>query len=116
VARLRRKRGYRNAATLGLVLLGPVLAANRTAATGAARDRLDTVCSLLAEALGATSEEAPAALQAWAWAQGLPGLSALGVDEEQHLSIATAALQASSMKGNPVLLSAEALREVLERA
>ena len=27
VARLRRKRGYRNAATLGLVLLGPVLAA-----------------------------------------------------------------------------------------
>ena len=97
-------------------LLGPVLAANRTAATGAARDRLDTVCSLLAEALGATAEEAPAALQAWAWAQGLPGLSALGVDEEQHLSIATAALQASSMKGNPVLLSAEALREVLERA
>lgn len=97
-------------------LLGPVLAANRSAATGEARDRLDTVCSLLADALGATTEEAPVALQAWSWAQGLPGLAVLGVGEEQHLAIATAALQASSMKGNPVVLSAAALREVLERA
>ena len=111
--------GGRTGAAHGAIcgaLLGPVLAANRTAATGEARDRLDTVCSLLAEALGSTAEEAPAALQAWAWAQGLPGLAALGVGEEQHLPIATAALQASSMKGNPVLLSAEALREVLEHA
>ena len=111
--------GGRTGAAHGAIcgaLLGPVLAANRTAATGEARDRLDTVCSLLAEALGSTAAEAPAALQAWAWAQGLPGLAALGVGEEQHLPIATAALQASSMKGNPVLLSAEALREVLERA
>lgn len=97
-------------------LLGPVLAANRMAASGAARDRLDTVCTLLAEVLGSTAEEAPVALQAWARAQGLPGLAALGVGEQQHAGIATAALQASSMQGNPVVLSAQILREVLERA
>jgi alcohol dehydrogenase class IV len=97
-------------------LLGPVLAANRMAASGAARDRLDTVCTLLAEVLGSTADEAPVALQAWARAQGLPGLAALGVGEQQHAGIATAALQASSMKGNPVVLSAQILREVMERA
>ena len=97
-------------------LLGPVLAANRAAAEGEARARLDTVCVVLAEVLGSTVDKAPVALQSWAWAQGLPGLVAQGVREEQHAEIATASLQASSMKGNPVGLSAEILREVLERA
>jgi len=97
-------------------LLGPVLAANRMAAEGEARARLDTVCTILAEVLGSTVDKAPVALQSWAWAQGLPGLVALGVGEGQHEEIAAASLQASSMKGNPVALSAEVLREVLERA
>jgi alcohol dehydrogenase class IV len=97
-------------------LLGPVLQANRAAATGAARARLDEVCAVLAEALGASATEAPAALQAWAWAEGLPGLSVLGVREEQHAEIILAAREASSMKGNPVVLSDQSLREVLERA
>lgn len=97
-------------------LLGPVLAANRAVTTGPARARLDEVCTLLAEALGSTAAEAPAALQAWAWAEGLPGLAALGVREEQHEGIVAAALGASSMKGNPVVLSERSLREVLERA
>jgi hypothetical protein len=38
------------------------------------------------------------------------------VQNEQHTDIVTAALGASSMKGNPVALSEQALREVLERA
>ena len=96
-------------------LLGPVLAANRRATAGPARARLDEVCAVLAEALGSTAAEAPAALQAWTWAEGLPGLAALGVREEQHQAIVAAALGASSMKGNPVVLSERSLREVLER-
>jgi alcohol dehydrogenase class IV len=97
-------------------LLGPVLAANREAAEGVARHRLGAVCADLASALGATEAEAPAALQAWAWAEGLPGLIALGLREEDHRGIVTAARQASSMKGNPVVLSDAALREILERS
>ncbi len=97
-------------------LLGPVLAANRRAAEGEARSRLDQVCSMLAEVLSSTADEAPMALQAWAWAEGLPGLAALGVAEEQHAGIAAASLQASSMKGNPVQLDLIALQSVLASA
>jgi alcohol dehydrogenase class IV len=77
---------------------------------------LDAVCLTLAEALGSTADEAPAALQAWAWTEDLPRLAALGVAEDQHAAIAAASLEASSMKGNPVALSVTALREILERA
>jgi alcohol dehydrogenase class IV len=97
-------------------LLGPVLQANRDATTGAARERLDEVCAALGKALGSSAVEAPAALQAWAWAEGLPGLVALGVTEDQHAEIVAAARGASSMKGNPVVLSDAALHEVLARA
>lgn len=97
-------------------LLGPVLAANREATTGAARMRLEEVCQVLAGALGSTATEAPAALQGWARAEGLPGLAALGVTEAQHADIVAAAKTASSMKGNPVPLTDQALRAVLERS
>lgn len=97
-------------------LLGPVLQANRAATTGKARARLDEVCEILAATLGSSAEEAPAALQAWAWAEGLPGLAALGVTEDRHREIVEAAKVASSMKGNPVILADGTLREVLERA
>ena len=97
-------------------LLGPVLSANRETATGPARARLDEVCATLASALGSTAAEAPAALQAWAWAEGLPGLVALGVTEDRHAEIVEAAKGASSMKGNPVTLPDAMLRTILERA
>ena len=97
-------------------LLGPVLQANRAAAAGGGRARLDEVCVSLAEVLGSSAAEAPSALQAWAWAEGLPGLAALGVSEDQHKAIAMAALSSSSMKGNPVGLSDASQREILERA
>ncbi|MFM7334198.1 MAG: iron-containing alcohol dehydrogenase [Tabrizicola sp.] len=97
-------------------LLGPVLQANREATTGAARERLDEVCAALGTALGSSAVEAPSALQAWAWAEGLPGLAALGVSEDQHAEIVAAARVASSMKGNPVVLSEAALHEILARA
>jgi alcohol dehydrogenase class IV len=97
-------------------LLGPVLAANRTAAQGRARARLDEVCTGLAEAFGCTPTEAPQALQDWARAEGLPGLIAMGVTPAMHAEIVRASLSASSIKGNPVVLSEDALTGVLERA
>jgi alcohol dehydrogenase class IV len=95
-------------------LLGPVLAANRDATSGAARARVDEVCTSLAGALGARSEEAPKALQDWARSAGLPGLADLGVRPSMHAGIVAGSLQASSMKGNPVVLSEAALRRVLD--
>lgn len=97
-------------------LLGPVLQANRRAATSDARGRLDRVCAELAEQLGCRAEDAPKKLQAWARASGLPDLAALGVKAEDHARIAQAALESSSMKGNPVALSEAILREVLEKS
>ncbi len=97
-------------------LLGPVLEANRKAATSGARSRLDRVCFELADQLGGRAEDAPQDLQAWARASGLPDLAALGVKAEDHARIAQAALEASSMKGNPVGLSDAILRDVLEKS
>ena len=53
VARLRRKRGYRNAATLGLVLLGPVLAALTFIVMGPLADDEETITNMLATRLRA---------------------------------------------------------------
>jgi hypothetical protein len=97
-------------------LLGPVLAMNRGLATGPARDRLDSVCRILADALGSTEAAAPLALQTWARAAGLPTLAALGVSPAQHDSIAGGAMTASSTKGNPVALDQGALVRVLAQA
>jgi alcohol dehydrogenase class IV len=97
-------------------LLGPVLTANLVAADGVAKTRLEAVCAILAEVFGTEAAQAPAALQAWARAEGLPSLQAQGVTEAMHATIAEAALAASSMKGNPVVLSISDLRRVLAQA
>jgi hypothetical protein len=97
-------------------LLGPVLTANRKAATGVARARLDEVCAVLGTALGLPADAAPMALQDWARREGLAGLAELGVTQDQHAEIVAAAQGASSMKGNPVTLSDAALRDVLAQA
>jgi alcohol dehydrogenase class IV len=97
-------------------LLGPVLQANRAAAQGAARERLDQVCRTLGDALGCGPDDAPQELQAWARIMGLPDLVTLGVRVEDHPRIAEAALDASSMKGNPVRLTPFALCELMARS
>jgi alcohol dehydrogenase class IV len=97
-------------------LLGPVLQANRAAADGTARDRLDRVCGALGAALGCGRDDAPLELQAWARVMGLPDLVSLGVRVEDHARIAEAALNASSIKGNPVRLTAMDLCEVMARS
>lgn len=98
------------------VLLGPGLAMNRVRTTGAARDRVEEVCGLIAGVLGGAVDEAPATLGRWAAAQGLPGLVAQGLDPARHAEVAGAAQASSSMKGNPVALSVDDLRAVLRDA
>lgn len=97
-------------------LLGPVLRMNRDRAAGEMRERLDRVCGLLAEVLGCEAASAPDALGAWARGAGLPGLAAQGLDPIHHAKVVEASQGASSMKGNPVVLSVADLRAVLEAA
>lgn len=97
-------------------LIGPVLAMNRDKATDGARDRLDRVCSLIAEVLGGTPTEAPATLTAWVRAAGLPDLATQGLMKADHAEVAQAALGASSMKGNPVTLHQADLLALLAAA
>lgn len=97
-------------------LLGPVVAMNRDGATGAARDRLDQACALLAGPLGCAAADAPARLADWAHGAGLPRLSALGLAAGDHAQVAEAAQSASSTKGNPVALSVADLCAILETA
>lgn len=97
-------------------LLGPVLQMNLARSTGAVQDRLTEVCRMLGDALGTPAEKAPAALQDWAAAAGLPGLLAQGLSQQDHAAVAEAALVSSSMKANPVALTTADLREVLSAA
>lgn len=99
-------------------LLAPILRANRNHAapgTEAAR-RLDRVFATLAETLGGAPEDAPETLAAWARSAGLPGLTAMGFDPAWQETTATAALTASSTKGNPVSLEHAALLKALRDA
>ncbi len=97
-------------------LLGPVLQMNRARADGDAKARLTEVCRVLGTALGVSAGDAPDALQAWAKAAGLPGLAAQGLQAKDHVAVAEAALVSSSMKANPVGLSLNDLRTILDAA
>lgn len=97
-------------------LLSPVLSINRARSDGPFKDRLDHVCGTIAEVFGCTAEQAPSALADWAHASGLPRLSEMGVSATDHAEIAKAALGASSMKGNPVMLSQNDMQRILEEA
>ena len=101
-------------------LIGPVLALNRARAreggNARASARLDEVCDLIAAALGGPAKAAPARVATWARAAGLPGLTALGLAASDHAGVARAALQASSMQGNPVPLAEADLLSILDAA
>jgi alcohol dehydrogenase class IV len=57
-----------------------------------------------------------AALHRWSRAAGLPGLAELGLRAEDHATVVQAALAASSMKANPVVLTEGQLTGVLVSA
>ncbi len=98
-------------------LLPFVLQANRHAvsAESPAGARLAEVDALLAAAFG-TGASGALALHHWSRAQGLPGLHALGLRAQDHAAVAQASLGASSMRANPVALSAGVLTAILHAA
>lgn len=98
------------------ILLGPVLAANRDHTTGQAQVRVAEVCTVLAAGLGVAAKDAPEALLAWVRAEGLPDLGRMGLRAADHDAVAVAAMEASSMKGNPVVLPHSTLVGILQAA
>lgn len=98
------------------VLLGPSLAMNRDRTEGAALARIESVCSVIAQILGGSADDAPLTLSRWAASHGLPPLGAQGLPASMHAKVATDAQSSSSMKGNPVALSLADLTEILRRA
>jgi alcohol dehydrogenase class IV len=76
--------------------------------------RFAEVENLLSARFG--SGKGSVALHAWSRRAGLPGLDALGLRKDSHEAVAEAAAKASSMRANPVALSAENLCAVLAAA
>lgn len=96
-------------------LLPFVIAANRAAVPpGPVAGRLAEVDAMLSAAFG--GGPGAEALHRWSRRNGLPGLSALGLDAGDHGRVAAAAVAASSMRANPVVLSEAALQAVLRAA
>jgi Alcohol dehydrogenase, class IV len=116
--------GGRTGAAHGAIcgrLLGPILAANAAALAARAPDhparaRLAEVRGWIAAALGGAPDDAPATLAAWADAQGLPRLGALGLARDAFRWTAEASAASSSMKGNPIPLAADELTAALDAA
>ncbi|WP_234853507.1 iron-containing alcohol dehydrogenase [Paracoccus everestensis] len=101
-------------------LLPHVLMANRRAATDpGAIERLDQVARWIGAGFDtpfASMPEATRALADWSHRAGLPALTALGIGPEAQTAAAEAAATSSSMKANPVALTENELRRIMEEA
>ena len=102
-------------------LLAPAAAANIRALRdrdpgGPALDRYARAARLVTGKAGAGPEDLPAALADLASDLGIPGLSAWGVRETDLPGIAEDAGASSSMKANPVALTAPELEGILRAA
>ena len=64
----------------------------------------------------ASMPEATRALADWSHRAGLPALTALGIGPEAQTAAAEAAATSSSMKANPVALTENELRRIMEEA
>ncbi|MFZ5962700.1 iron-containing alcohol dehydrogenase [Thalassococcus sp. BH17M4-6] len=95
-------------------LLVPVLRANADA--GAVPQRMDEVRGWIAQAFDSTPADAFDTLERWIDEAGLPRLRAMGGRPLDPVETVAAAQGASSMKGNPVVLSEAALHGILRAA
>ena len=102
-------------------LLARVMAANLTAMetrdpANAALPRATEAARLLTGRAGATARDGAEWLATLTGVLGVPGLAAWGVRDEHLPAIAEQAAQSSSMKGNPIALTADELREIVRGA
>jgi len=78
--------------------------------------RIDQVTGWIAEVFETQPDSALADFRQWIIDNGLPGLASLGVTEAQVLATAQAAASSSSMKANPVALSAQTVEAVMRES
>ncbi|WP_319529775.1 iron-containing alcohol dehydrogenase [uncultured Cohaesibacter sp.] len=78
--------------------------------------RINDVRGWLALALDCTPELAFSRLADWSEAQGLPGLSGLGLQPNDIATVAEASVSSSSMKGNPIPLTTVELEAIMKDA
>ena len=78
--------------------------------------RIAEVRQWIADALGCDTGIAFENLEQWSKSNGLLGLDALGVSEEDRHKAAQDAATSSSMKANPVALTSAHLAEIMEKA
>ncbi|GGA27055.1 iron-containing alcohol dehydrogenase [Neptunicoccus cionae] len=100
-------------------LLPAVLASHRARADADSEiaRRTGWVVSIISDIFGSAEQtDGLQALQDWSRAQGLRGLSAIGLSSESYGQTAELSAQASSMKANPFLLSIEELTDILTKA
>ena len=77
--------------------------------------RFDWVARIVTGHSNAVAEDAVTWLGALVAKMGIPGLGSSGLTPPQLNQVATAAREASSMKGNPIRLESDELVEILER-
>ena len=102
-------------------LLPYVMAANVRALQergqgNAALQRYDEVAQLLIGTSKATAHDGVSWMQALCAALGIPPLSTYGVTADDFPLIIEKALKSSSMKGNPITLTAEEMAKILKQA
>jgi alcohol dehydrogenase class IV len=79
-------------------------------------ERYAQIARMVTDDPGATVAEGVAALAALVKACGVPGLGAFGLTEGDFDDVVAKSKESSSMKGNPVALSDEELKDMLRRA
>lgn len=80
-------------------------------------DRLQWIGGLIDSTFAeSTPNDGLAALQNWSRSMGLRGLGALGLPRSAHAEVARLSANASSMKGNPFVLSQADLEQILTAA
>jgi alcohol dehydrogenase class IV len=97
-------------------LLAPVCRANLAVAGDALRARFADVAQWLTGHPTATPEQGLEWIEGTCAELGIPGLSAHGLGADRADEVVAKAARASSMKGNPVELSEEALHQVYAEA
>jgi alcohol dehydrogenase class IV len=80
------------------------------------RTRFDHVARLLTRQPHAIAEDGVEWIAALCGKLEIPPLRSYGVQEKDVTELVEKASKASSMKGNPVVLSTEELREIISRA
>ncbi|HVN71162.1 MAG TPA: iron-containing alcohol dehydrogenase [Desulfomonilia bacterium] len=93
-----------------------VLALRKRAPDSLSIERFNEVAKIITGKSSARAEDAIAWISELCSHMKVPHLSFIGIKEEQFPAIVAKAQRASSMKGNPIVLTDEELTQILERA